>query len=94
MTETSVIARLKDAAGPKGWSDDPKEIALAEKFVARLNMRAIGMEGTCTGEHGVGQGKVGFLRHEIGHGVDVMRTIKQALDPLNIMNPGKILPAS
>ncbi len=70
------------------------EIALAETFVARLNMRAIAMDGTCTGEHGIGQGKVGFLRHELGHGVDIMRTIKQALDPLDIMNPGKILPST
>jgi D-lactate dehydrogenase (cytochrome) len=73
--------------------DDPKEIALAEKFVSRLNMRAIAMEGTCTGEHGIGQGKMGFLEHELGHGVDIMRTIKAALDPQNILNPGKILPA-
>jgi D-lactate dehydrogenase (cytochrome) len=74
--------------------DDPKEIALAEKFVSRLNMRAISMEGTCTGEHGIGQGKMGFLEHELGHGVDIMRTIKAALDPQNILNPGKILPAT
>ena len=74
--------------------DDPKEIALSEKFVSRLNMRAIAMDGTCTGEHGIGQGKIGFMRHELGHGVDIMRTIKQALDPQNIMNPGKILPAA
>jgi D-lactate dehydrogenase (cytochrome) len=74
--------------------DDPKEIALAEKFVSRLNMRAIDMEGTCTGEHGIGQGKMGFLEHELGHGVDIMRTIKAALDPQNILNPGKILPAA
>jgi D-lactate dehydrogenase (cytochrome) len=73
--------------------DDPKEIALAEKFVSRLTMRAISMEGTCTGEHGIGQGKMGFLEHELGHGVDIMRTIKAALDPQNILNPGKILPA-
>ena len=70
---------------------DPAEVAQVEKFVARLNERAIAMEGTCTGEHGIGQGKAGFLRLELGHGVDVMRSIKQALDPLNIMNPGKIL---
>ena len=72
--------------------NDPKEIALSEEFVARLNMRAIAMDGTCTGEHGIGQGKMGFLEHELGHGVDIMRTIKSALDPLNILNPGKILP--
>ena len=70
--------------------DDPAEIARSETFVSRLNMRAIAMDGTCTGEHGIGQGKVAFLEHEIGHGVDIMRTIKAALDPHDIMNPGKI----
>jgi D-lactate dehydrogenase (cytochrome) len=72
--------------------NDPAEIGLAEKFVARLNDRAIAMDGTCTGEHGIGQGKMGFLRQELGDAVDFMRRIKVALDPLNIMNPGKILP--
>ena len=71
--------------------DDPKEIEAVEAFVARLNMRAIAMDGTCTGEHGIGQGKMAFLSHELGAGVGVMRAIKQALDPLNIMNPGKIV---
>ena len=66
----------------------------SEEFVARLNMRAIAMDGTCTGEHGIGQGKIGFMRQRTGHGVDIMRTIKQAIDPQNIMNPGKILPAA
>jgi D-lactate dehydrogenase (cytochrome) len=59
----------------------------------RLTARAIRMEGTCTGEHGVGQGKSKYLKAELGDGLNVMRAIKQALDPLNIMNPGKILPA-
>ena len=72
--------------------DDPREIEATEAFVARLNMRAISMDGTCTGEHGIGQGKIAFLRHEHGDGVDFMRAIKQALDPQGIMNPGKVLP--
>ncbi|TIQ02239.1 FAD-linked oxidase C-terminal domain-containing protein, partial [Mesorhizobium sp.] len=91
IAEMGLIAPIVGHAGDGNFHvlvlmdvDNPDEIALAEKFVARLNMRAIAMEGTCTGEHGIGQGKVGFLRHELGHGVDVMRTIKQALDPLNI----------
>jgi D-lactate dehydrogenase (cytochrome) len=73
-------------------TDDADEVAKGEAFVARLNMRAISMEGTCTGEHGIGQGKVAFLALEAGAGVALMRTIKQALDPLGIMNPGKVLP--
>ena len=48
------------------------------------------MDGTCTGEHGIGQGKRSYLSLELGEGVSVMRQIKQALDPMNIMNPGKI----
>ncbi len=72
--------------------NDPHEITRAEEFVARLNLRAIGMEGTCTGEHGIGQGKMAFLEREHGPAVDVMRAVKAALDPDGIMNPGKILP--
>ncbi|MDR7035117.1 FAD-linked oxidase C-terminal domain-containing protein [Mesorhizobium sp. BE184] len=100
IAEMGLIAPIVGHAGDGNFHvlalmdpEDPKEIALVEKFVARLNERAIRMDGTCTGEHGIGQGKAGFLRKELGHGVDVMRTIKQALDPLDIMNPGKILPA-
>ena len=70
--------------------EDPKEIELAETFVARLNDRAIAMDGTCTGEHGIGQGKMAFLKRELGDTVDFMRMVKQALDPKNIMNPGKV----
>ena len=54
-------------------------------------MRALGMGGTCTGEHGVGYGKLDFLVAEHGEAISVMRSIKQVLDPDNIMNPGKIL---
>ena len=54
-------------------------------------MRAIAMDGTCTGEHGIGQGKIAFSRAKHGAALDVMRTIKRALDPLDILNPGKIV---
>ncbi|MES2785457.1 MAG: FAD-linked oxidase C-terminal domain-containing protein [Pseudomonadota bacterium] len=71
--------------------DDPKEREVAEKLNHQLVARALSLEGTCTGEHGVGLHKMGFLVAETGAGaVDVMRTIKRALDPKNIMNPGKI----
>jgi D-lactate dehydrogenase (cytochrome) len=49
------------------------------------------MEGTCTGEHGVGSGKLDFMVAEHGEALSVMRTIKMALDPQNIMNPGKVV---
>ena len=70
--------------------DDPKELAEAERINDRLIMRALAMDGTCTGEHGIGLGKLKYLEAEHGEGVDVMRLIKQALDPGNLMNPGKI----
>ncbi len=70
--------------------DDPKEIAEAERLNDRLVMRALAMDGTCTGEHGIGLGKMKFLIAEHGEAVAVMRQIKKALDPQNIMNPGKI----
>ena len=57
-----------------------------ERFLAR----ALALGGTCTGEHGVGLGKAHALVHEHGAGVEVMRALKQALDPHNLMNPGKV----
>jgi len=71
--------------------DDGAERGRIEAFSARLAERAIGMEGTCTGEHGIGQGKMKLLRAELGAGVEVLRGIKQALDPQGILNPGKIV---
>jgi D-lactate dehydrogenase (cytochrome) len=72
--------------------NDANEKRKVEEFLGRLSERAIAMEGTCTGEHGVGQGKRKYLKAEHGHGLDVMRQIKTTLDPQNLLNPGKILP--
>lgn len=70
------------------------EVAKADGFVGWLNDLAISMEGTCTGEHGIGQGKRPYLVKELGPAVTYMGAIKMALDPDNIMNPGKILPSA
>ena len=71
--------------------EKPEEREIAEKLNHQLVARALSLEGTCTGEHGVGLHKMEFLVTETGAGaVDMMRTIKRALDPKNIMNPGKI----
>ncbi len=71
--------------------NDPKEREVAEQLNYTLVNRALSMGGTCTGEHGVGLHKMAFLQTETGTGaIDMMRTIKRALDPKNIMNPGKI----
>jgi D-lactate dehydrogenase (cytochrome) len=69
----------------------PEEIAEAERLNDRLVMRAIALDGTCTGEHGVGSGKMKFLQAEHGEALSVMRLLKQSLDPQNIMNPGKMV---
>jgi D-lactate dehydrogenase (cytochrome) len=72
--------------------EDPAEVAAAKAFVDRVAERALAMEGTCTGEHGIGEGKKHLLEPEHGAvAIDVMRAIKRALDPDNIMNPGKIV---
>ncbi|MEJ1995238.1 MAG: FAD-linked oxidase C-terminal domain-containing protein [Limibacillus sp.] len=70
--------------------DDPEEIKRAEAHNDRMVMRALALGGTCTGEHGIGYGKMEFLKAEQGEAVSLMRSVKQALDPDNIMNPGKI----
>lgn len=71
--------------------EDKDEVARAETVMERMAMRALAMDGTCTGEHGIGQGKRRFLRLEHGAGADIMTSIKHAIDPQNIMNPGKIV---
>jgi len=68
-----------------------EELAEAGRLNERMVARALAMGGTCTGEHGVGIGKMKFLRAEHGAALEVMRSIKRALDPGNLMNPGKML---
>ncbi len=70
---------------------NPEEMAKASAVNDRMVARALAAGGTCTGEHGVGYGKIEFLKAEHGEAVSVMRQIKTALDPDNIMNPGKVL---
>jgi D-lactate dehydrogenase (cytochrome) len=70
---------------------DPQELQKAKRILDRVAERAIAMDGTCTGEHGIGQGKQRFLASELGQSaVSAMRTIKSGIDPEGIMNPGKI----
>ena len=70
--------------------DRPEELAEARRLSDRQVRQAIALGGTCTGEHGIGVGKIAFLELEHGEAVDVMRAIKRALDPQGILNPGKI----
>ena len=71
---------------------DEGELDRCKAFYERLIRRALEMDGTSTGEHGIGRGKAKFLAAEHGPGVAVMRSVKEALDPKNILNPGKMLP--
>jgi D-lactate dehydrogenase (cytochrome) len=97
IAEHSLVAPIVGHAGDGNFhvsmvidDNDPADIAAAEAFIERLNARALAMDGTCTGEHGIGQGKQEFLEAELGGSVDIMRQIKKALDPLDMFNPGKI----
>ncbi|MCI0430599.1 MAG: FAD-binding protein [Rhodospirillales bacterium] len=71
--------------------NDPDELERARAVNERMVLRAIAMGGTSTGEHGIGCGKLDFLTAEHGEAVAIMRQIKQALDPMNLMNPGKVV---
>jgi D-lactate dehydrogenase (cytochrome) len=97
LRETGLLATIVGHAGDGNFhvlllfnEKEPAELERVEAFMARLNARALAMDGTCTGEHGVGQGKMGYLEQELGPALDVMRHIKRSLDPDNIFNPGKI----
>ncbi len=90
-----VIGHVGDGNFHVALTADPSnldELKVMEAFHARLVARALAMEGTCTGEHGIGIGKMGYLVDELGESsVSVMAAIKRALDPQGIMNPGKVI---
>lgn len=91
-----IVGHVGDGNFHVGYLVDPtapSELAVAERLNARLVARALRLEGTCSGEHGIGLHKMGFLLDEAGEGgVALMRALKRALDPNNIFNPGKIFP--
>ncbi len=98
VEENGLLAPIVGHAGDGNFhlvllvdTEDDEELGRAKALIERLNHRAIAMGGTCTGEHGIGLGKLDFLTAEHGEAVSVMRAIKLALDPDNIMNPGKML---
>ena len=98
IEETDIVAPIVGHVGDGNFHlvliidpDDPHDMSRAKGLIERLNMRAIAMGGTCTGEHGIGLGKMDFLVAEHGEAVSLMRSIKLAFDPANIMNPGKML---
>ena len=98
IAETGLVAPIVGHVGdgnfhvqPMADPSDPDSAAKVDAFISRLNVRAIEMGGTCTGEHGVGQGKIPYLPREHGAALELMRSLKRAFDPDNIMNPGKIV---
>ncbi len=101
LTENNMIAPIVGHVGDGNFHltllvdmSDADEVTRAKAISDRLVKRALAMDGTSTGEHGVGQGKTKYMEAEHGAaGVAAMRAIKQALDPQNILNPGKMIPA-
>ena len=98
IDETGLVAPIVGHVGDGNFHlvilvdpDDPEEMRRAHELNERLIGRTLAFGGTCTGEHGVGMGKMEFLIAEHGEAVSLMRAIKAALDPQNIMNPGKVL---
>jgi D-lactate dehydrogenase (cytochrome) len=68
-----------------------KDMEEAKAINLRVVQRALAMEGTCTGEHGIGLGKQAYLEQELGEAVDLMRDLKRTFDPENLLNPGKVV---
>jgi len=99
LRRSQIVAPLVGHAGDGNFHlifmvdpDNPAELETVKAANARLIERALRLSGTCTGEHGVGFGKLPYLVQEHGESIHTMRAIKRALDPHNLMNPGKLVP--
>jgi D-lactate dehydrogenase (cytochrome) len=99
LRDAQIVAPLVGHAGDGNFHliimlnpDDPGEFDAVTRLSERLVERALKFGGTCSGEHGVGIGKLKYLAAEHGAALDVMRSIKRAIDPDNLMNPGKLIP--
>ncbi len=99
IAESNILAPILGHVGDGNFHltividpNDADEFKRAKALNERLVKRALDFGGTCTGEHGVGVGKLHFMQSEHGDALNMMRTIKRAIDPDNIMNPGKLLP--
>ena len=98
LAESNLLAAILGHVGDGNFHvifvidpDDAEELAETRRLNQRMIGRALAMDGSCTGEHGIGHGKLDSLAAEHGEGVEVMRAVKLALDPRNIMNPGKVV---
>ena len=97
MEENELIGPIVSHAGDGNFhvallidKNSQVELDKLDSFLIRISERAIRMDGTCTGEHGIGQGKRKYMLKELGNAVDVMKKVKNAFDPNKIMNPGKL----
>jgi D-lactate dehydrogenase (cytochrome) len=99
LTASNIVAPLVGHAGDGNFHlifmvnpDDAVELDGVKAANERLVERALRLGGTCSGEHGVGIGKMKYLEQEHGESLEVMQAIKRTLDPDNLMNPGKLIP--
>ena len=97
IAETGILAPIVGHVGDGNFhllilfdDKDEADVEKVEAFMARVTERALAMDGTCTGEHGVGQGKMSYMQAELGGALELMRQVKRGLDPDNLFNPGKI----
>ena len=97
MEKNNLIGPIVSHAGDGNFhvallidKNSKEELKKLDTFLTRISERAIRMDGTCTGEHGIGQGKRKYMLKELGSAVNVMKQVKMAFDPYKIMNPGKL----